>query len=107
MFHIVETYGFSFYKNGRIVFSYFADTLWSDELLTQIKLFPELIIADMNGEPSDPGKVHMSEEDLLEKAIPQSEGKITFYGTHLKMQKESKHKNIRYVNPGEIIECNI
>jgi len=107
MFHMIETYGFSFYKNDRIVFSYFADTLWSDELLHQIKLFPEIILADLNGEPSDPRKVHMSETDIIEKAIPHCEGKITFYGTHLKTQKESAHKNIHYVYPGEVIRCSI
>lgn len=105
MSHMIETYGFSFYKNDRIVFSYFADTLWSDELLSQIQLFPELIIADLNGEPSDPRKVHMSEADIIEKAIPHSEGKIRFYGTHLKSQKESSHKNIQFVYPGEVIRC--
>lgn len=103
MNHFTETYGFSFFKNDRIVFSYFADTIWSDELISQIKLFPQIIITDLNGEPSDPQKIHLSEEDLIEKGIPQSQGKVIFYGTHLKKQKESSHKQIKYVYPGLVI----
>jgi len=107
MFHLVETYGFSFYKNDRLLFSYFADTVWNDELLVQIKLFPEIIVVDLNGEPSEIVKIHMSEDDIIEKAMPYSEGRITFYGTHLKTQKKSELKNIRYFYPGDIIVSGI
>jgi len=103
MNHFVETFGFSFYRKEKIIFSYFADTLWSDELIRVIKLFPQVIITDLNGEPSDPQKIHMSEQDLIEKGIPHSEGKIQFYGTHLKKQKESSCDQIRYVYPGQSI----
>jgi phosphoribosyl 1,2-cyclic phosphodiesterase len=103
MYHILETCGFSLYRNNRIVFSYFADTVWNDKLLTQIELFPEVIIVDLNGELTDEVKIHMSEQDMIEKAIPHSEGRILFYGTHLKTQKKSSHKNIKYAYPGEII----
>lgn len=104
MDHYTETWGFSFYNKGRIVFSYFADTLWNDSLLEQVKLFPEIIIADMNGEPSDQVKVHLSEDDIVSNALPVSRDKIVFYGTHLKKQKGSVNKNIRYAYPGEEIE---
>ncbi|PKL17424.1 MAG: hypothetical protein CVV49_11070 [Spirochaetae bacterium HGW-Spirochaetae-5] len=103
MNHFTETYGFSFFKNYRIIFSYFADTIWSDELISQIKLFPQIIITDLNGEPSDPQKIHLSEEDLIEKGIPHSKGKIMFYGTHIKKQKGPSHKQIEYVYPGLVI----
>ncbi len=103
MYHLIETYGFAFYKSNNILFSYFADSVWNDELLNQIKLFPEIILIDMNGEISDPVKFHMSENDIIEKAIPFSEGRIIYYGTHLKTQKQSQHEEIKYVHPGEII----
>ena len=103
MNHFTETYGFSLFKNDRILYAYFADTLWSDELITTIKLFPQVIITDLNGEPSDPQKIHLSEDDLIEKGIFHSEGKVMFYGTHLKRQKESSHKQIEYVYPGLVI----
>lgn len=104
MKHSAETYGFAFYKDHRIVFSYFADTVWFDELIGQIKMFPDIILTDLNGEPSDPVKVHMTEQDLIENAIPESEGRITFYGTHLKKQKRAGHGKIKYVKPGDVIK---
>jgi hypothetical protein len=103
MNHFIETYGFSFYRKEKIIFSYFTDTVWSDELISQIKLLPDFIITDLNGEPDDPQKIHMSEQDLIEKGIPHSEGKVMFYGTHLKKQKGSSHKQIEYVYPGLVI----
>lgn len=104
MNHFIETWGFTFFNKNRPMFSYFADTTWDDSLLDHIRLFPGVIIADLNGEPSDPVKVHMSEKDLVEKALPVSGEKIMYYGTHLKYQKESGNEYIRYTRPGEIIE---
>lgn len=104
MVHFTETSGFSLYQNDKILFSYFADTLWDDALIDQVRLFPEAIIADLNGEPSDPVKIHLSEDDIIAKALPVSKDKTVYYGTHLKYQKKSSHKNIKYVYPGEVIE---
>jgi phosphoribosyl 1,2-cyclic phosphodiesterase len=106
MHHFIETWGFSFYNKEKILFSYFSDTLWDDKLIEQIQLYPKIIITDLNGEPSDPMKIHLSENDLLTKAIEVTGDKTIFYGTHLKYQKESLHKNIKYVYPGEIIDLN-
>lgn len=103
MNHFTETYGFSLRINDKSVFAYFADTLWSDELLSEIKLFPRVILADLNGEPSDPVKVHMSEEDIVKNALPVSGDRIVYYGTHLKRQKWSALGQIKYVQPGDLI----
>lgn len=86
-----------------IIFSYFADTIWDDALLDQIKLLPKIIITDLNGEQSDPVKVHLSESDIIRNALPVSNGNVVFYGTHLKHQKESLNKYIKYTYPGEEI----
>ena len=104
MDHYIETWGFSFYHKRAVIFSYFADTVWNDSLLEQIRLIPKIIIADMNGEPSDPVKVHLSEDDIITKVLPESKDKIIFYGTHLKYQKKSVNKYIRFAYPGEEIE---
>jgi len=104
MNHFIETWGFTFFNRDRALFSYFADTTWDDSLLDQVRLFPKIIIADLNGEPSDPVKVHMSGDDLVENALPVSGDRIMYYGTHLKYQKESENKYIRYTRPGEVIE---
>jgi ribonuclease BN (tRNA processing enzyme) len=104
MHHFIETWGFSFYIDNNIVFSYFSDTLWDDTLIKQIQLCPKIIITDLNGELSDQTKVHLSENDLVTKAVDFCGDTTIFYGTHLKYQKESSHKNIKYTYPGEIIE---
>jgi hypothetical protein len=104
LYHSIETWGFSIYYNGEISFSYFPDTVWNDDLVEQIKLHPKIIIADMNGERTDPVQVHLSEDDIFDKAIKPGDNKTIFYGTHLKYQKKSKNKNIKYAYPGEIIE---
>ena len=104
MDHMVLTWGFTAYQDSRALLSYFADTLWNDALLKQIRLNPKIIIADMNGEPSDPVQVHLSEDDVVAQALPFCRDDTTFYGTHLKQQKKSSHPKIRYVAPGEIIE---
>lgn len=103
MFHFIETWGFSLHNKNMIIFSYFADTIWDVALLDQIKLLPKVIITDLNGEPSDPVKVHLSENDIIKNALPVSNGNVVFYGTHLKHQKESLNKYIKYTHPGEEI----
>jgi ribonuclease BN (tRNA processing enzyme) len=104
MYHFIETWGFSFYHDNNILFTYFSDTLWNDKLIEQIKLCPKIIITDLNGEESDPVKVHLSENDLIAKTAHLHCDKIIFYGTHLKHQKTSSGKNIKYAGPGDIIE---
>lgn len=104
MDHMIATWGFTAYQNGRALLSYFADTLWNDALLQQIRLHPKIIIADMNGEPSDPIQVHLSEEDIVTRALPFCGEDTVFYGTHLKQQKQSAHPKIQYVVPGEVVE---
>ena len=57
MNHFVETWGFTFFNKDGSLFSYFADTAWDDSLLDQIRLFPGVVIADLNGEFSDLGGI--------------------------------------------------
>jgi len=104
MTHFVETNGFSIYKNGNIIFSYFADTSWSNDLIDQINKSPRIVLTDLNGEPTDPDPVHLSETDIINNLIPISKDNIIYYGTHLKFNKISNNKLIKYVLPGEIIE---
>ena len=103
MDHFIATWGFTIFHEDRAFLSYFADTLWNDTLLQQIHLRPKIIIADMNGEPDDPVQVHLSEEDVVARALPFCGEDTVFYGTHLKMQKWSMHPKIHYVVPGEVV----
>ncbi len=104
MYHYSETIGFIISRMEKSILAYFADTLWDERLLEQVNKYPAAVIADLNGEPGDPVKVHMSEEDIISNALPVSGNRTVYYGTHLKYQKESKTGNIMYVKPGDVIE---
>ena len=103
MFHSPETYGFVLESDGKKTV-YIADTYWEDSLLEYIK-DADTVLIDLNGENSDRVRVHVSEHDLEQYALPNLKKKnIRFYGTHLKVNKTSKNKNIQYLMPGEEIE---
>jgi hypothetical protein len=103
MFHSPETYGFMLETGGKKTV-YIADTYWDDSLLKYIKDADSVLI-DLNGEMSDKAKIHVSEYDLEQYAFPNIKNKnIKFYGTHLKVNKISRNKNIQYLIPGEEIE---
>ena len=73
-------------------------------MLEQINESPRIILTDLNGEPTDPSPIHLSENDIIEKLLPISKEKIVYYGTHLKNNKISGNKLIKYVIPGDIID---
>lgn len=103
MFHSPETYGFVLESEGKKT-AYIADTYWEDSLLEYIK-DADTVLIDLNGERSDKSKVHISEYDLEQHALPNLKKKdIKFYGTHLKVNKTSSNMNIQYLIPGEEIE---
>lgn len=102
--HLIETFGFVLRINGAAVFTYLADTLWDDSLIPFLELGSGTVLADMNGEPSDPRPVHMTESDVITFALPHCPAGTVFLGTHLKTQKESRHPGIRYVRPGDRME---
>ena len=102
-FHSPETYGFILESEGKKTI-YIADTYWDDTLLEYIK-DTDTVLIDLNGEPSDTAKVHISENDLVQYVLPKLKNKdIRFYGTHLQQQKISGNRNIRYLMPGDEIE---
>ena len=103
MFHSPETYGFLLEAQGKKT-AYIADTYWEESLL-ECMIDADSVVIDLNGEQSDTARVHISEHDLVQQALPKIKNKdIRFYGTHLKEDKSSNNKNIRYLKPGETIE---
>ncbi len=104
MNHFFETFGFILYMEDEPLFSYIADTLWCDSVEQMLLSGPRVILLDLNGEPADPVRVHLSEGEVIEKALPLAAEHTLFYGTHLKKQKFQTHERIRYVQPGEVIE---
>jgi len=104
MDHFTTTFGFVLEKKKETVFAYTADTLWCDTLVEMIIKKPKVMLIDLNGEDNDPRPVHVSEADIINKAIPLSKNEIHYYGTHLKLQKKSKKKYLTYVKPGMTFE---
>lgn len=100
MFHSPDTYGFVLETEGKKT-AYIADTYWEDSLLAYFEDVDTVII-DLNGDRTDKNKVHISEDDLMEYALPNiKKTDIIFHGTHLRENKISKNKRIRYLIPGE------
>lgn len=103
MTHSVETFGFSLRKSDMPLFTYMPDTLWNDDLLPHLQNGGKIVLIDLNGDPLDPHRVHLSEDELAEKVIALCAEDIIFYGTHLKRHKETGTGRIRYVRPGDRI----
>ncbi len=102
MFHSPLTFGFTMEAEGKRI-AYIADTYWEDTLIHCIKDM-DIVLIDLNGERSDNAKVHISEQDLIEYALPNIPASdIMFYGTHLKENKTSKNSRIKYLKPGDEI----
>jgi ribonuclease Z len=102
MFHSEETYGFTIETDEKRLL-YIADSYWDKRLLSHMD-DADAILIDLNGEKSDTVKVHISEEDLVEYALPRYKNReVIFYGTHLKSNKISSNRKIRYLNPGDEI----
>jgi ribonuclease BN (tRNA processing enzyme) len=102
MFHLIETYGFQC-PGEHSQFIYLADSSWHDELLDYISSDKCSILVDLNGEASDKVKIHISESDIQNHAIPFVNPITKFYGTHLKHEKMTKSDRIQYVKAGDEI----
>jgi positive regulator of sigma E activity len=102
MFHIVETFGFQC-PGQSSCFTYFTDSSWKEKLLDCITDEKCTVLLDLNGEPSDKVKIHISESDLYSHAIPYVNPETIFFGTHLKFEKGSRSYRIKYVKAGDII----
>jgi hypothetical protein len=102
MFHTEETYGFNLDSGGKRLL-YIADSYWDTSLLKYM-YDADAVLIDLNGEKSDTVKVHISEDDLVEHALPHLKNRaMIFYGTHLKANKVSGVDQIHYLRPGDEI----
>ena len=102
MDHFSETYGFVLHGSG-VPFGYTADTLWCESLERMISRCPAKLLIDLNGEPSDPRAIHLSEKELVEKGFPLADGRTCFFGTHLRTDKKSMQPLLQYVRSGDVI----
>jgi glyoxylase-like metal-dependent hydrolase (beta-lactamase superfamily II) len=104
MSHSKETYGFTIMEGGACALTYLADTLWDDSFIPVLSRKPRCVIADLNSVPGDKIMMHMSEKDILEKAMPLTGDATKYIGTHLRADRVSHHKNLIYATPGLRVE---
>jgi phosphoribosyl 1,2-cyclic phosphodiesterase len=100
--HFDETYGFVLSRDGRARFACIPDTLWCGAVERMLSRRPDQVLLDLNGSPDDPHPVHMSEDDLVLKGLPLTDGATMFHGTHLRRWRESAHPAISFARQGDV-----
>jgi ribonuclease BN (tRNA processing enzyme) len=104
MSHSLETFGFSILDKKGYLLTYLADTIWNDSFIDILSRKPRYVICDLNGEKKDTIKQHMSESDIIEKAMPVTGNDTTYIGTHLRHDRVSRHDKLVYIKAGSTIE---
>lgn len=103
--HLIDTYGFSLaHGNKSVDFAYIADTRWCDSVRDVLNNKPRVVLIDLNGKDDDPEPVHISIEDLRQKAFPLTGKTTTYFGTHLKAEFISTISGLKCAKPGMLIE---
>ena len=100
MNHAKETYGFSIIDQGKYKLTYLADTKWDDSFSQILLKKPQVVICDLNSSTSDRIKAHMSESDIIEKAMRLTGKDTQYIGTHLRDDQSSDRENLQYAQPG-------
>jgi len=98
--HLVPTYGFLIENHAAALLAYTADTVWCPQVENVLAHAPHAVLADMNGGSSN---VHMSVQDILEKALPITGTRTTYYGVHLFEEFESPHPSVLCAKQGDEI----
>ncbi len=105
MFHGKETYGFSIIDHENYILTYFPDTQWDKSFTNILSYKPKYLICDLNSNSSDKIRVHMSEQDIINNAIPITGNSTKFIGTHLRDEPGvSTNKYIEYAKAGNKYE---
>jgi len=96
--HVIKSYGFLLENGHETVFSFIADTTWCRQVEKILERRPQIVFIDMNG--GDPN-VHTSLEEVIEKGLPITQGKTTYYGMHLAEEFEHHGAHIQCGKQGE------
>ncbi len=98
--HVIESYGFLLENRDETIFSYIADTTWCRQVEKILERRPKIVFIDMNGGNSN---VHISLKEVIEKGLPITQGKTTYYGMHLAEEFEHRGSHILCGKQGEEI----
>ncbi len=83
MNHSKETYGFSLVENGVYIMTYLIDTKWDKSFAEILSKSSEYVFCDLNSHPNDKIREHLTESDIVERAIPITGTNTRYIGIHL------------------------
>ena len=101
MAHPMPTYGFSIVGKSGYSFTYFADTVWSDSFLPILANKPRVVFCDLNSRPDEKIKQHMTEQEIVEKALPVTGSSTRYVGVHLSREGGEERECLHYSKAGE------
>ena len=104
MNHSRETYGFSILEKDRYLITYLIDTKWHDSFTAILANRPKYVFCDLNSHPDDKIKQHLSEKEIVEKAIPVTGTDTEYVGIHLSGATGKDLPNLHYSQIGEMYE---
>lgn len=104
MNHSKETYGFSIIENGRYLMTYLIDTKWDESFTALLTNKPKYVFCDLNSQPDDKIKQHLSEKEIVEKAISITGTDTEYIGIHLSGVSGKDLRNLHYSQTGETYE---
>ncbi len=104
MNHSKETYGFSILENSRYLMTYLIDTLWDQSFTNILTNKPKYVFCDLNSQPDDKIKQHLSEKEIVEKALLVTGTETQYVAIHLSGTNGRDLPNLHYSQTGETYE---
>jgi ribonuclease BN (tRNA processing enzyme) len=108
MFHLMnhskETYGFSLLENGSYIMTYLIDTKWDDSFVEILSHQPKYVLCDLNSHPDDKIREHLTESDIVKRAMPITGANTRYIGIHLSGIHSGDVPFLSYSRIGETFE---
>ena len=104
MNHSKETYGFSLVEDGVYLLTYLIDTKWDDSFVAILANEPKFVLCDLNSQPNDKIREHMTEEDIMQKALAITGTATQYVGIHLSGVPTKNKEYLRYSKVGDFVE---
>jgi len=104
MTHSKPCYGFSVVEKDEIRLTFLCDTKWSDSIACLLSRRPRLVLCDLNARPGDKIREHMSQADIMEKAVPITGTATRYVGVHLWRAAEEGRGPLTYARVGDEYE---
>ena len=104
MNHSKETYGFSLVENGVYVMTYLIDTKWDESFVEILSHQPQYVFCDLNTHCDDKIREHLTESDIVKRAMPITGTNTRYIGIHLSGIYSGDLPFLSYSRIGETFE---